>query len=141
MKTLTSLLAALLLVLGLFSPESSAQDWDPTDKDQVFFTLQSRIMDIDHGKNQLVVAERDIELISLKEGGQELNTILADAKGGKIDWKSLQRGDLVFVRGFEQSGGPILAREIYRLSTDTKGTGYSFQGNIPDWKWTPAKQP
>ena len=138
MKRLISLWSTLLLVLALtaLSQAESGSGWDPTDKDQVFFTLQSRIMEIDHAKNKLVVAEREIELFNEREKGRELRTILRNSFGGTIEWKSLNRGDMVFIRGFEQSGAPAIAREIYLLPTGNKATSLPFQKTVPDWNWT-----
>lgn len=68
MKRSMSWCAALLLCLALSlgARSAAAEGWDPTDKAQIFFTLQSRIMDIDHDGNKLVVAEKEIELFSVR---------------------------------------------------------------------------
>lgn len=137
MKKLTSFFAALLLlVASTAGVQASDNGWDMTDKEQVFITLQSRIMEIDHNKNRLVVAEREIELVNEREKGKELSTMLRNSYGGKILWGALSRGNTVFIRGFEQSGGPILAREIYLLESGSQATNLSFQKTVPDWNWT-----
>ena len=128
----------LCLALSVGAQPASAEGWDPTDKDQIFFTLQSRIMAIDYEGNRLVVAEREIELFGVRDNGRELATMLRKATGGPIEWRSLQRGDLVFIRGFEQSASPVLAREIYLLPVEGGAKTYPFQQNIPDWSWSPV---
>lgn len=137
MNKLISVFAVLLLVFALaaVTQADSNKGWDPTEKDQMFFTLQSKIMSIDYAQNKLVVAEREVELFNEREKGQELSTMLRNSYGGKIEWRSLHRGDMVFIRGFEQSGAPVLAREIYLLPAGNRTTNLPFQKTVPDWTW------
>ena len=95
-------------------------------------------MAIDHARKTLVVAEREIELFSEQDNGRELTTLLRNASGQVIEWTSLQRGDLVFIRGFEQSEAPVLAREIYLLPAENGLRTFPFQKNVPDWAWSPV---
>lgn len=138
MKRIISLFSTLLLVFSVSATvqAESTSGWDPTDKEQVFFTLQSQIMEIDYARNKLVVAEREIELINERENGRVLSTMLRNSYGGKIEWRSLSRGNLVFVRGFEQSGAPALAREIYLLPSGTTAKNLPFHKTVPDWTWS-----
>lgn len=141
MKKLLSHAATLLLmlVLAAVAQAEPSKGWNPTDKDQIFFTVQSRIMAIDHARKTLVVAEQEIELFSEQDNGRELTTLLRNASGQAIEWTSLQRGNLVFVRGFEQSEAPVLAREIYLLPAENGLRTFPFQKNIPDWAWSPVR--
>ena len=61
------------------------------------FELTAKIMEIDYGKNKLIMAEYEIYVIDLMIGAEYVKTALSDADGGTIFIDSLDRGQTVMV--------------------------------------------
>ena len=81
------------------------------------FELTAKIMEIDCGKNKLIIAENEIYVIDLMIGAEYVKTVLSDADGGTIFIDSLDRGQTVMVSGMKLSDGRVIAEELVRLSS------------------------
>jgi len=103
------------------------------------FEVQSRIMEINYGKKYMIVAEKRVDLIDYREGGQRYRTLLKNSRGNRISFRSFKRKNWVFVRGLELGDDRIAAREIYRLPRFVEPEDY---GKYPFFKevaaWPPA---
>ncbi len=134
-------LLLLAVLLPVFVEPAGAGPHDPTDKNLVFATLRGSVMSIHPEGGTLVVAERGVRLIAHEKGGRILATLVQDAYGNPYPLHRLRTGEKVFVRGFEQPDGSIMAREIYALPANSVRQRFPFEREVPDWNWTEkAKQ-
>ena len=76
------------------------------------FEITSRIMEIDQGRNMLVVAEKEIFVVDVTVGEEHILTVLADEEGSAIAFESLTRGQTVLVRGIELPDGRVIAELV-----------------------------
>ena len=76
------------------------------------FKVTATIMEIDYGKNLLIVAEREIYAVDLWFGKQAIKTKLSAANGQTILFDALERGQKVRVSGLELPDGRIIAAEL-----------------------------
>jgi hypothetical protein len=83
------------------------------------FELTASIMEIDYGKNILVVAENKIQVVDLTIGDEFIRTELTDAAGNDISFDSLDRGQTVSVVGMKLPDGRFIAEEIVLKSRRT----------------------
>jgi hypothetical protein len=81
------------------------------------FELTASIMEIDHGKNMLIVAENRIYVIDLMIHGENIKTVLSDADGENIFFDSFERGQTVRVSGMRLSDGRVIAEEVVLQSS------------------------
>jgi len=79
------------------------------------FEMTGRIMEIDHGKNMLIVAENNIYVVNLMVGAEHLVTVISDADGGALAFEALDRGQTVLVRGLQLPDGRVIA-ELIQIS-------------------------
>ena len=104
------------------------------------FEVHSRIMEINYGKKYMIVAEKRVDLIDYREGGQRYRTLLRNSRGNTISFRSFKRKNWVFVLGLELGGDRIAAREIYRLPRFVEPKDYA---KYPFFKevaaWEPTK--
>ena len=82
------------------------------------FEVTATIMEIDYGKNLLIVAEREIYLVDLWAGKQAIKTKLSDANGQTILFDALERGQKVRVSGMQLPDGRMIAGELVLQSSD-----------------------
>jgi len=97
------------------SPELIS-DLDLDDSDPVEFS--SRIMEIDYGKNVLMVAENEVMIVDSVIGDEQFTTRVTDPEGGVISFESLHTGQKVQVRGLKLADGRVLASMV-QLVGDT----------------------
>jgi len=86
------------------------------------FEITARIMEIDHGKNMLIVAEKEIYVVDLMVGAEHLWTVFSDAEGAAIAFESLDRGQTVLVRGVQLPDGRVIA-ELIQISNGRPPSG------------------
>ena len=94
------------------------------------FELTAKIMEIDYGKNKLIMAEYEIYVIDLMIGAENVKTVLSDADGGTILIDSLERGQTVMVSGMKLSNGRVLAEELVRLSSSIENRRQAAQRHL-----------
>jgi hypothetical protein len=80
------------------------------------FELTAKIMEVDYGKNILIVAEYEIYVVDLRIGAEYIHTDLSDPHGRAIPFDSLNRGQSVRVIGMKLPDGRVVAEELVRLS-------------------------
>ena len=80
------------------------------------FELTAKIMEIDYGKNILIAAEYEINVVDLRIGAEHIHTDLSDPHGRAIPFDSLNRGQTVRVIGMKLPDGRVVAEELVRLS-------------------------
>jgi hypothetical protein len=81
------------------------------------FEITSRIMEIDHGKNMLIVAENEIYVVDVMVGEEHLLTVFSDAEGRAVSFESFARGQTVLVQGMQLPDGRVIA-ELIQLAGD-----------------------
>jgi hypothetical protein len=91
------------------------------------FELTARIMEIDLGKNMLIVAEKEIYVVDVMVGAEHLLTVFSDAEGGAAAFESFARGQTVLVRGIELPDGRVIA-ELIQLASDRSPGGQTDNG-------------
>jgi hypothetical protein len=84
------------------------------------FEITASIMEIDHGKNMLIIAENEIYVVDLMIGTEYIKTVLSDADGRPILFDSLDRGQTVMVRGMKLPDGRVIAEELVQLSSSVE---------------------
>ncbi len=82
------------------------------------FEVTATIMEIDYGKNLLIVAEREIYLVDLLTVKQAIKTKLSAANGQTILFDALERGQKVRVSGLQLPDGRVIAGELVLQSSD-----------------------
>ena len=105
-----------------------------SEEDVEFIDLQCTIMEVHARSKYLIVGEKKIELVDLREGNQRYITMLRDSKGETIPLSSFKKGQWVFIRGFKFSDGRIKAREIYQLPGMVDMRKYPFFKEVPVWE-------
>ena len=123
-RCLWTIFAAALLVYGCPN-QSRAAAPSITPEELEYsgpFEMTGRIMDIDHGKNMLILAENKIYVVDLMVGAEHLMTMISDADGGALAFEALDRGQTVLVRGLQLPDGRVIA-ELIQLSSDQPPRG------------------
>ena len=80
---------------------------DFNDSDPV--ELKARIMEINHEKAQLVVAEETILVVDFMIGEHRFFTEITDSKGNPRALEAFKVGDVVVIKGFKTSDGFVFA--------------------------------
>jgi len=80
------------------------------------FEFSATIMEIDYGKNMLIIAENEIYVVDIMIGSEYIKTVISNANGGAILFDSFDRGQTVMVRGMKLPDGRVIAEELVRLS-------------------------
>jgi hypothetical protein len=88
------------------------------------FEITSRIMEIDHEKKLLVVAEKEIHVVDITVAGEHLLTLLSDAEGEPLVFDALTRGQTVLVKGIELPDGRVIA-ELIQITAGRSYRGHS----------------
>jgi hypothetical protein len=88
------------------------------------FEITSRIMEIDHGKNMLIVAENEIYVVDVMVGEEHLLTVFSDAEGRAVSFESFARGQTVLVQGIQLPDGRVIA-ELIQLAGDQPSAAQS----------------
>jgi len=135
------IIVTLLLVAGslLWPSLCVAEPTITTDRDNAdLMVFHAAIMEKHAGGGYLIVAERRVELLEINEGGRVYKTMLKNSRGATIRFGSLEKGTMVFIRGFEYDDGRIMAREIYALprnvTSERKLKKYVFYQQVPLWE-------
>jgi hypothetical protein len=88
-------------------------DFDASDPVE----YRGRIMEINHEKAQLVVAEETILVVDLMVGNYRLATEVTDDAGNLEAFESFERGDIVLVQGFKDADGIVFAALLQKLKS------------------------
>ncbi|MFA5719400.1 MAG: hypothetical protein WC952_16960 [Desulfobulbaceae bacterium] len=131
----TFILSALLLGVALF-PERAFAEIDPTAKNLEFTRLECSITSVDRSALTIQACETAIRLVDVSENDRRLRTILASATRQPVSLDTFHENQRIFVRGFRQSDGSLVAREIYQLPPgEDRRQDLRFYHSIPDWEW------
>jgi hypothetical protein len=76
------------------------------------FEITATIMEIDYGKDLLIVAEREIYVVDFLMGKKAIQTKLSDADGEALLFDALKRGQKVRVSGIQLPDGRLIAAEL-----------------------------
>ncbi len=98
---------ALVLVAMPCKAEEKALTLDFDNSDPV--ELKARIMEINHEKAQLVVAEETILVVDFMIGEHHFFTEITDSKGNPRTLESFKVGEVVVIEGFKTSDGVVFA--------------------------------
>jgi hypothetical protein len=93
-------------------------DFDSSDPVE----FNARIMEINHEKAELVVAEEVIYVVDIMIGEQRFFTEVTDAEGNPNGFESFNEGDIVWVRGFKTSDGVVFASLLQKAQKQRKKT-------------------
>ncbi len=105
-----SIVVACCTLLFIAAPGTAEEkalhlDFDSSDP----IKLNSHIMEINHAKAQLVVAEELIYVVDFMIGEHRFFTEVTDPKGNPSDFGSFKVGEYVVVEGFKTSDGVVFA--------------------------------
>jgi len=103
---------ALLIGVMPGSAAEKALHLDFDNSDPVEFS--ARIMEINHEKAELVVAEEVIYVVDFMIGEQRFFTEVTDAEGNSKAFEAFNEGDIVLVKGFKTSDGVVFASLLQR---------------------------
>jgi hypothetical protein len=98
---------AVILVAIPCTAAEKVLKFDFDDSDPVEFS--ARIMEINHEKAQLVVAEELIYVVDFMIAEHRFFTEINDSKGNPSVLELFKQGDMVLVRGFKTSDGVVFA--------------------------------
>ena len=84
------------------------------------FELTASIMEIDYGKNMLIVAENEVFVVDLTVGAEFISTEMSDTDGNRIPFDSFYRGQTVAVSGMMLPDGRVIAEELVLQSSRSK---------------------
>ena len=76
------------------------------------FEVTANIMEIDHGKRMLIVAEKKIYVVDRIIGAEPIKSILTNAEGRPISFDTLESGGGVTVIGMMLPDGRVIAEEL-----------------------------
>lgn len=113
----------VILVLNWCPSQSRADSGAITPSDIEHsdpYEITASIMEIDYGKNMLIIAENEVYLVDLVIGGEFIKSVLSDAHGHAILFDSLDRGQTVTVSGMILSDGRVIAEELVLQSRRPK---------------------
>lgn len=128
-RCLWAMLTMTLIVYWCPNQSSAASTKPITPEELEYsgpFELTAPIMEIDPGKNTLIVAENEIFVVDLMVGAEHLLTVISDAEGGAVAFESLDRGQTVLVRGLQLPDGRVIA-ELIQISSDHPPRGQTDQ--------------
>lgn len=86
-------------------------DFDDSDP----IELSAPIMEINHEKAQLVVAEEVILVVDFMIGEHRFFTEITDAEGDPRAIESFKVGDVVVIKGFKTSDGVVFASLLQKV--------------------------
>ena len=98
---------ALLFIAASGSAEEKALHLDFDSSDPI--KLNAHIMEINHAKAQLVVAEELVYVVDFMIGEHRFFTEVTDSKGNPSEFGSFKVGEYVVVEGFKTSDGVVFA--------------------------------
>jgi hypothetical protein len=101
---------------GLAVPTAQHLDFDQSDPVE----LRARIMEIDHEKAQLVVAEEVIFVVDFMMGEHRFFTEVVDGEGNPHILESFNEGDSVLVKGFRTSDGVVFASLLQKANNQPR---------------------
>ncbi len=105
-----SIVVACCTLLFIAAPGTAEEkalhlDFDSSDP----IKLNAHIMEINHAKAQLVVAEELIYVVDFMIGEHRFFTEVTDSKGNPSEFGSFKVGEYVVVEGFKTSDGVVFA--------------------------------
>ena len=110
-----------MIIVVYWCPAPSKAASDPVTPEAIKYSgpldITASIMEIDLGKNMLIVAEKEIYVVDLIVGAEHFLTVLSDVEGGPVALEALDRGQTVQVRGLQLPDGRVLAEQI-QISVD-----------------------
>ena len=118
-KRMIGVLLAITLMFSLCPNQSGAATGAITPSDLTYsgpFEITAPIMEISHRPVMLIVAEYSIYVVDQNVGTEHLRTVLKDADGQVIAFESLERGQMVLVRGLKLPDGRIIAELIQTVN-------------------------
>jgi hypothetical protein len=112
--------ACWLLLMGPL-PATAAEnnlqlDFDNSDPVE----LRAKIMEIDHEKARLVVAEEVIFVVDFMIGEYRFFTEVNDAEGNPYIFEDFHEGDYVLVKGFKNADGVVMASLLQKAEKQRK---------------------
>jgi hypothetical protein len=132
-KRLIGALLAVTLIVGWYPNQSGAASGAITPSDLTYsgpFEITAPIMEIAYKPLMLIVAEYSIYVVDQNVGSEHLLTVLKDADGQGIAFESLQRGQMVMVRGLKLPDGRIIAELIQTVDTlSDNSQSYEHKGS------------
>jgi hypothetical protein len=77
--------------------------------------IRAKVMSVDHIKQTLKVAEKEVRLLDTSVAGQTLKTRLLDEDGKPVEFGSFKEGEQVLVLGYSGPEGDVYAMKIQRV--------------------------
>lgn len=124
--------ACLLFLLCPPTAYPAADYWGTLrEKTGTFYEAEGKVMELAPSQAGLIVNEKQIDLFDEVNDGCRLRTMIFDETGKPVSSLSTLLHKRVFVRGFEQRDGSVIARDIHVVGRDAGNR--SVRRTIPDW--------
>ena len=92
--------------------------------------IRAKVMSVDHIKQTLKVAEKEVRLLDTSIAGRTLKTRLLDEDGKPVEFGSFKEGELVLVLGYSGSEGDVYAMKIQRVDPTSRRTSPQASTNL-----------
>ena len=103
----------LAVILWIGSAQAESRAITPADiKFSEPFEITAKIMEIDYGKDLMIVAEHDVYAVDFLMGSEAIKTALSDGDGHGIVFDDLERGQKVRISGMKLPDGRVIAEEL-----------------------------
>ncbi len=144
MKTFGQNLAGhikVLLLCGLFLAVAALPSEGRADETTAY-ELNASVMEIDLGNNLIVVAEKEIHLLSrLEDGVKKWETVFKNDSGREISVNTLQVRDNVLIKGNKSTTGILTADEVTLLPAEQESLKKGQVKQQPESAAQPSSTP
>ncbi len=124
---LTFFICFLLVTGGL----SFAADQDNGTIDAASVNITAKIMEIDLDQDSMVIAEKNIQLLSTMQGTNKIwRTVFMDAEGRTISAQDFKVRDKVRLEGLQAGSGTITALSITLLSSKKRAKPDNSESSV-----------
>ncbi len=79
------------------------------------YEITAKIMEIDHGKYRLIVAEREVYAVDFVIGSETIKTVITNSDGDGVLFDDLERGQKVRISGMKLPDGRVIAEDLVLL--------------------------
>ncbi len=79
------------------------------------YEITAKIMEIDYGKDRLIVAEREVYVMDFVIGSEAIKTVITNNDGDRVLFGDLERGQKVRISGMKLPDGRVIAEDLVLL--------------------------
>jgi hypothetical protein len=110
------LAVSLMVIWGIGTALAQSAAITPADiRFSEPYEITASIMEIDHGKDRLIVAEREVYAVDFVIGSEAIETVISNGDGDGILFADLERGQKVRISGMKLPDGRVIAEDLVLL--------------------------